>query len=174
MGKIYKCDLLSITKDIKVDKDKSKRENIRSAETEVVETVMVERTLLKDSFKELITGKIIPAYCISTHKIDKNYEGATYHYVPKKPYFIKYHEEEIVDEYQGNDLQLATADELEEYVAQNMPGGNFTNFSDRLDKIFKIAETYYNEAESEKLIGSKARIRSIKNYIKEEKRNVGE
>ena len=168
MGKVYKCDLLTVTENIEVDRDASKRTNIRNAETRVAKTVMVERTL--NGFKELITGKKIPEYSIYTHKIDKDYPGEVTHFVPKKPYFIKFHEEELVDRYQGNDLQLATAEELEDYVGENMPGGEITHFSEELDKIFETAEFYYSAAEKSKIYGNKTRIRTVKRYIRDSKR----
>ena len=64
---VYKCDLLSVTPDIKVYTDKSMKSNVMNADTTVVTTLLVQKTFNPSYFKEIVTGRLIPIYRVITY-----------------------------------------------------------------------------------------------------------
>ncbi len=163
--KVYKCDLLSITKDIRVNVDRPKKENLLHAETQVVEQVLVEPTFNESCFREIATKKIIPAFRIFNREdYFENYGGVTEIMVPKTACFIKYSEEEAFGDYKGNTLVVATADEVKAYLEQHLsPEGNYMDFEEKLDWYFEKAEAYYDEAKAKGVLSDR---KTIKNMIR--------
>lgn len=142
--KVYKCRLLSVSNNIKIYKDLSKRKNIEQAETVEVETIFVQQTSNPSYLKEVISGKLIPVFRIQ--KITGSGEEIIYKYPPAWPCYIKYIEELENEEYRGNTLEEANYEELKAYY-DKYRGEETTEIMDKhLEEIFSQGESFYQEA----------------------------
>ena len=158
---VYKCELLSITPDIRVNVDKSMRNNVLNADTEVVSTVLVKKTWNPDYFREIVTNKLIPVYCVITFDNNTVLNGTTERSAPKSPVFVKCHlkvgDEGLVLE---SDLIPATAEEVKTYVFDHM---DREKYGEKLDSIFNQGMTYYNDSKAK---GIESDEKQIKKYLK--------
>ena len=114
---VYKCELLSVTPDIKVYTDKSMKSNVMNADTTVVNTILVQKTFNPSYFKEIVTGRLIPIYRVITYDTNTVLNGKVELDPPKSPCFIKY-DMTVGDEglLLSDNLVKATADEVSEYA----------------------------------------------------------
>lgn len=135
---VYAFKLYSITPNIRVNKDWSKKDNLFDVDTDYLFTVMVKKTLNPNLYKEIVTGITIPAY----RKIRKTVYTEKYilHKIPKKPVFIKINEKE--DDFIDSNIYIPTAKEVEEYIKEHTDD----NFKEKLKSAFKKAEGYYETA----------------------------
>ncbi len=160
---VYKCDLLSITPDIRVNIDEPKKENIKNADTVVVGTIMVKPTINPKYFREIITKKLIPVYRITKRNgSGLPYGGKIFYKAPDIPCFIKYSETQFFDEYQGNTLKKASAEEVKNYIERYVASdGTCNELLDKLNEIFKRAEEYYEEAAKKNTYSDETQIKSL-------------
>ena len=142
MSKVYKCVLLSIDESINVEADKSRRHNIANASVSPVATIMVKKAMLDNYFKEIITGTIIPAYRVERYKDFEDSPLVVTEDVPKYGCYIKYNVDTRYERYLGDDLVLASADELESYINSN----SREDLSYKLASLIYNAERYYQDA----------------------------
>lgn len=158
---VYECNLYSITSDIKVNKDLSKRENIRkNFEIKVAEKVMVKPTIRKNIFKEIVTGKLIPAYRISYCSIGNALPDFTYT-VPNSPVFIKVHEEyDILSGDYDCDLYNRRVTNNQDIIAY-LQNHSKEEWEEKLDSIFQQGEEYYNNAAAQNNYSNKAPVRTL-------------
>lgn len=140
---IYECDLHSITPDILIKRKFKRRDNIENAYTKVVSKIMVRPTFIKNIYREIITGKKIPAYRLIYYKNKSFYKVQ----IPSSPVFIKV-EEEIGSEYTNN-LKLAEEPDIKKYMQKNESKKDLKEY---LDSIFKQGEEYYENALSESIL----------------------
>lgn len=155
---VYKCDLLSITPNIKVENDQSKKHNIKSAQKEKKKTIIVKPTIFRNYFKEILTGIKIPIYRIQ--KI-KGYEELEYHYPPKTPCYIQYTEEIDGEEYLGNTLQEATLEEIKAYLDRYSSETDIEQLRKEITSCFFEAEEYYKKAQGKKNVSESAEIKKL-------------
>ena len=148
---INECELLSITSDsITIDINKTKKENIKDAlvgrDMFYVTTLMVQPTLNKKYFREIITKKLIPVCRIRTRYSYLFLEDHEY-MIPNIPCFIKYQETLWYGERRKCDLRIAEPQQIKEYIKKHMSSDEtFNKFSNELNEIFKKAEEYYDSA----------------------------
>lgn len=126
---IYECELLSVIGTTKnndefgeynnliPDTNEESLTNIEDADTEVVAKIMVEPTLMKNVYREIVTGKLIPAYVTYyDFNIITDKPRIVRREVPSLPIFIK------VERYLPlmgpieDDLKPASLDSIKEYV----------------------------------------------------------
>ena len=161
---VYKCDLLSVTADIRVNNDESMRKNIQNADTEVVSTIYVQKTWNPSYFREIITGRKIPAYCVITHDSNTVLNGTTEEDVPKYPVFIKYHmtvgDEGVV---LNEDLVKATADEVITYTHDHVLKDEYAL---SLYEVFERGMKYYNDSKAKGTLSDNMRIKKMLKAIK--------
>lgn len=148
--KIYKCDLLSVTENMKVYNGYSRKQNIKQAyaeeATQSVETLYVDMTSDPEYMREVITKELIPAYRIRI-TTGGELEDIVEHYPPKNwACFIIYTEKIKMDMHSGIDLDEASADELQEYYDRWQGQDNPTIMHDRLEELFLRGEAYYQAA----------------------------
>ena len=158
---VYKCDLLTIRPDIKVYNDLSMRKNIMNAETDVVCTILVQKTFNVSYYKEILTGRLIPVYQVITHSTNTSSNGKVELDPPKSPCFIKRNmtigEEGIL---LYDDLEKATIEELQDYSFSHI---NVERYKDYLFEVFGTGMKYYNDA---KLKGEVTGENRIKRFLK--------
>lgn len=145
---VYECDLITVTSDIRVNQDETFEENISNAKTQVAKKIMVQKTHNSKYFKEILTKKLIPVYCVRKCRgVLQSKEEVMNYYIPKTPYFIKYYEEQIQDNHWENDLKVATYENIEKYINDNKSlDGTYHEFLNQLEQIFKTANDYYKQA----------------------------
>lgn len=144
---IYGCALHSITPDINIYKNSKKRENIEYADTKVVSRIMVKPTFIKNIYREIITGKMIPAYRLIFNRNKCFYKVQ----VPLSTVFIKV-EEEINNENKElsytNNLHRADEQDVKKYIEENKSKEEFKEY---LDRLFEQGEEYYEDALAKKV-----------------------
>ncbi len=163
-NKVYKCDLLSITPDIRVNVDKNIRSNIKDADTEVISTIFVQPTWNPSYMKEIITKRIIPVYRIEHYETSNVLNGQTYVEVPKSPCFIKYNVK-VGDEdlWLSDDLVVATPDEVKDYINRH-PDKETYAFS--LYEIFKRGVEYYYNSKEKGIVSDEKQIKKMLKKLK--------
>jgi hypothetical protein len=163
--KVYKCKLLSISPDARINVDKSRKDNILNAETTEVAQVFVVPTLNRTKFREITTNRIIPAISeLYQEDYLENYGGIVHYSVPNSACFIKYSEREMYGDYKGNSLIPATAEEVENYVIEHRSeDGSFADYNKQLDALFLQAEENYENSKSKGVISDK---KAIKNTLR--------
>lgn len=165
---VYKCNLLTITEDVIVNADESKKTNIANAKIQPAITLMVQKSLSGNYFKEIITGKIIPAYREIYYKEEVfPFKEKVRYSFPKKPYFIKYvqRNDSINNEY-TNDLKEPSLQEVKEYIKLHSDNKKFANI---LDTIFNQAEEYYNESLAKNNLSDEKQIKNIVKSLKKKR-----
>ena len=159
--KIYKCPLLIVSSDSRVNCDESKRKNIENAKTEQKKVILVQHSISQRYFKEIVTKEKIPVYRIQEIGGNPPQEPIIYHFAPNKPYFIQYEEKLENEEYRENTLEEATIDEIVDYL-QNT---DIEEMKRELDYIFHLAEENYQQAANRKQISNQAMIKKLlRNY----------
>ena len=161
---VYKCDLLSVTKDIRVNNDESIRKNIADAETENICTVLVQETWNPSYVKEILTGQKIPVYRTLHYKNSTVLNGTIEREIPDYPCFIKY-DMDVGDEGEilSRDLVLATAPEVSQYIDQHKMKGDFALY---LYEVLKRGERLYNESKAKGIVIDRKQIRQMLKSIK--------
>ena len=156
---VYKCDLLSITEDIRVNNDESIKKNIANAETEVVTTIMVQQTWHPNYVKEIITGQKIPVYRIIHHKGNTVLNGTTDYEVPDYPCFI-IQEMDVGNEGEvlSSNLVLATAPEVSQYINIHKRKDDYALY---LYEVLKTGERYYNESKAKGVVSDRKQIKEM-------------
>lgn len=156
---VYKCSLHSITPDIRVNHDWSKKENIASAETIIIGEIMVQRTLNPNVYREIVTGTLIPVYRTTT-KFGLCYasHGNRYYKVPKKPVFIKINDRYAFGDYTSS-LKVAPLEEVKNYIERF--SGDIEGFKYQLNSLFERAEAYYEKASSKNDASDSAKIKML-------------
>ena len=154
--KVYKCSLLIIAEDARINIDQSKRKNIKHAKKEAKKELLVQPTMSRHYFREIVTNQKIPVYRI------QNLGASTigeliYHYPPKEPYFIQYDEIIENEEYLGNSLQEASLKEIQDYLDNNDPD----ILSKEIQEIMNQAEQNYQKAKDKKEISDQAKIKQL-------------
>ena len=166
---IYKCYLLTITKDIKINTNKTIQENISNAKVESKKLILVQPTNNPNFFKEIISEKLIPVYRIAEKKSFLSEYKTNYEYtIPKTPYFIKYTEKINYNNEIITTLKEAKLEEIQSYIDINAATKErYYKFINELNNIIETSNRiYYNatkDSESEKI---KSLIRHLKNKIK--------
>ena len=149
--KIYRCKLLSVTENMKVYNGYSRKQNIKQAYAEgatlPVETLYVDMSSGPEHVREVITKKLIPVYRIRIITGDE-LEDIVEHYPPKNwACFIIYTEKIKMDMHSGfEDLDEASADELQQYYDIWQGEDDPTVMHDRLEELFLKGEAYYQAA----------------------------
>lgn len=157
---IYKCDLLSVTPDIRVNQDWPKKKNISEANKKIVKTILVQPTINPQFFKEIITEKRIPVYRITKKTgLFHSQDGDYYEYPPESPVFILVRENWFQP---GNNLTVASNQEIQEYLSQN----NKEIYINELNEVFEQATKYYNDAFDRNHYSDKAVVKSLLKKIK--------
>ena len=156
---VYKCDLLSITKDIRVNNDESISKNIADAETENICTVLVQETWNPSYVKEIITGQKIPVYRTLHYKNSTVLNGTIEREVPDYPCFIKY-DMDVGDEGEilSRDLVLATAPEVSEYISIHKMKDDYALY---LFEMLKRGERFYNESKAKGIVSDQKQIKQM-------------
>lgn len=145
---VYKCDLYSITDDINVLDDLSKKENIANASKKVVDTIMVQATFSNKFYREIITGILIPVYRKTMkYGIDTPDVGKLICKIPGRPVFIEVNEKKFGDVILNSDLTAANFDEVKSYIEQHQ---DVVAFKNHLNVIFQNADEYYENNRSDK------------------------
>ena len=157
MSKVYKCELLSINEDINVESDRSRRHNIANANTAPVATVLVQKTMRDNYFKEILTGILIPVYRVERYRDFDDSPVVITEEVPKYGCFIKYTARTRYERYLDDDLVVATADEVEEYIRNNRK----EDMTYRITSYMKNAEMYYNSAKEKDKKSDDYRVRKL-------------
>lgn len=153
---IYECNLCSITPDIRVNHDRSKKSNIINAYKKDVMEIMVQRTHRRNFYREIITGILIPVYRMRSLGL-----GMASCSIPKPflPYFI------VIVEYKDslferfNNLTLAEDKDVKKYIEKH--GSNPDGFKNELYEIFQKAEGYYEQAYSKNEYSDKYQVKSF-------------
>lgn len=156
---VYKCSLHSITSDIRVMNDRSKRENIAGANTEIVGEIMVQPTINPNMYREIVTGMLIPAYR-RTVKVGLFHDlhGDGYYRVPKKPVFIKINDQYLFGDYTSS-LKVAQLEEIKEYIEKF--SSDIDSYRYYLNSLFEKAEACYDRASLKGEISEKTKIKML-------------
>lgn len=160
---VYKCDLLSITPDIRVNTNQSKAHNIKNAKKEKKTTIIVKPSIFRNYFKEILTGVKIPIYRIQK---TKGYGEREYHYPPKIPCFIQYEEQIEGEDYLGNTLQEATLEDIKSYLEKYTSKSDREKFKKELIDYFLEAEEYYKKAQEKNIVSENTEIKKLIKKIK--------
>ena len=166
---IYKCYLLTITKDIKINTSKTIQENISNAKVESTKIILVQPTNNPNFFKEIISEKLIPVYRITEKKSFFNEYKTNYEYtIPKTPYFIKYIERRNYNNEIITSLKEANLEEIQSYIDINASTKErYYKFINELNTIIEASKKhYYNAAKNSDSEKIKALIRHLKNKTK--------
>lgn len=158
--KVYECELYSITPNIRVNKDWGRYQSIEAAEVVPVMKIMVKKTFIKDMYKEIVTGHLIPAYRV-TLNLNKAYPTFINH-VPYKPVFIEF-EEVLQGIHTYSKLEVAKADAVEAYLNKYLDKKD--ELEAYLEEKFEQAESYYEEALKLDNYSDKERIKTLLNSI---------
>lgn len=139
---IYKCPLLIVTSEIKINEKESKKRSIRNAPTEEKKEILVQPTISQYYFKELLTDEKIPVYRIQRIIGAPYQEDIIYHYPPNSPYFIQYEETIDNEEYRGNTLQKPSIEEIIKYLEEN----DVEQFKEELNQIIREANENFQRS----------------------------
>ncbi len=161
---VYKCKLLVIDPEARVNADQSFKTNIANAKAQETIEVMVQRDIWSfEYFREIITKKKIPTYHVSTYTIEGKDPEV---YLPRKPYYIRYNETRgIEDTFIDDDLVEATPAEIEEYIDEHP---NKDDFDAILTSFFQRAERDYKKAESAGVVSDKAQVKRLLKSLKKQ------
>lgn len=155
---IYKCELLSISPDSRINCDESLRENVKHAETLSTIELLVQPTIRQGYFKEILTGRKIPVYRIQKHLGDHySIDDFYYHFVPKSPCFIQFQEKILGEGHLENNLVEATYDDVENYL--NLYSREELN--EELDEIFHRGEVCYRTLEAKGEVSDSQKIKRL-------------
>ena len=174
-GKVYRVNLSSITHDITVYNNRSKSSNISNAESQVIDTIMIQETSSNKYYREIITGDLIPISTViyviegfevvATNKLYSN--SCLYVYLSKECWrdngaFLGY----CVDPRQD-----ATSNEIEQYIQERAKGyKGFPSFESYLDHLYERAESYYNQAKQKGEISDEQKTKKILEYLQKTNR----
>lgn len=145
---IYKSKLLIVKEGATVFKDQTKKENLKNIDVEESMPVMVVPTINPRYFRELVTKKKIPVYCIANRNgvDEKGNIGFDYHFIPNKACFIKFREYKFHGEY-GISLLKANAEEIQNYILKHTYSNtDYKEFKKDLAETFKQGEVNYKNA----------------------------
>lgn len=167
---VYKCNLYVVKDDAEIFVDKSKKSNILHAhmkkQTEAIMPVIVQPTIIPFHFKEIITGKLIPAYRFVQDIHCRDF----YHFGTKSPYFVECHYNSLgfIDKYNNN---LATAAEVKSYVDHAFANNNnYNKFANEIDNAISIGIANYEKAISRNGITDEL---AAKKLVKAAKKQAG-
>lgn len=155
---IYKCELLSISPDSRINCDQSLRENVKHAETLSTIKLLVQPTIRQGYFKEILTGRKIPVYRIQKHLGDHySIDDFYYHFVPNSPCFIQFQEKILGEEYLENNLVEATYDDVLDYCNSYSK----ESLEKTLDEIFYKGEECYRSLQAKGEISDSLKIKKL-------------
>lgn len=158
MKSIYEVKLYSLSSDIVVYNDWSKKQNIHNnikmEHIQFIRRIMVQETMFKRYMKEIITGRYIP---INKKQIFWQYEQpfpripeeelkkVDYSILANSLVFIGL--EEYFDIYgkSSNNIREVRGSQLEEYLKQNT--SSTSTFRTDLENVFKESQGFYRIAE---------------------------
>lgn len=138
-NKIYKVNLVAFGPDSNAYCDCTMKENIAKNDSlVVVKELFVKRTISKKYMKEVVTNKIIPVMYNDLSS------GETY--IPNSACFLKV-------SYIGKDLyeQNVLVSELRKYIANCYLDDRFSSSLSNLNKLFEMADYYYQLALSKNI-----------------------
>lgn len=138
---VYECDLLSITPNIKVNSDWENWKNIENAKTKVAARIMVQPTIRKNIYREIVTGMPIPVYRITKRNNEfMPDDEEECHFVPYQPVFIK------IRGYSNRSCPKLVANfkDIKKYIEKNTAPN--VDYKAQLEDIFQKAEEYYKNA----------------------------
>lgn len=162
--KVYNCELLSITPDIIAYSDKNMKKNLVNAKCEVVERVLVQKTIRPDYVKEIVTNTLIPIYYETYYNTTTRNKGKMVSCAPASPIFIKVHEvvgdEGLILE---SNLISATIDEVKMYAFDHLDREKFKN---KLDELYLQGMEYYNNSLDKGLVSEEEQIKRMVKAIK--------
>lgn len=167
---VYECNLYSITPYIRVNKDWTKFQNIKMAETKSVATIMVRPTLRKNIYKEIVTGVPIPVYRITRkYSFFRPLEGDVYYSIPKMSAFIKIEEtyDQGITLTKTSSLTVAYAEDVKEYIEEHL--SKKSDFKKKLYNIFQTAEGYYANALAQNNYSNETEVKSLLKSMKKRK-----
>lgn len=159
MKNVYEVDLCSLSPNIVVYNDWSKKqnihENIKMERIQIVRKIIVQETIYRRYMKEIITGRYIP---INKKQIFWQYEQPfprieeerlrkiEYPILANSLVFIGVEEYFDVDKkFPSDNLHEVRGRQLEEYLKKNT--SSTSNFKTNLETIFKEAQDFYKVAE---------------------------
>ena len=167
-GRIYRCELLSIKPNIRVNQDESMSKNIANAEVEPVGTIMVRPSSWTDKYAfEILTNRKIPIHTTYTYQTCDMRNGDVEVSVPKSPCFIK-----VAKLVKDDTMELvdgaieATPEEVYEYMAQHP---NRDDYSLTLFEIFNRGRTFYDNAAKIGTYSDRKQIKILLNTLRKQK-----
>lgn len=187
---IYRFKLYRISKNINIDPNLSKEENILNAESAYIDTILGQILIRRYSgydrieyFKELATEKLIPVFYVEESWWKS--EGPRNYLQEASPVYVKYinkiytfgeHDpalsntkEEVLSERlkeidESNSTyrnqHIVSLEESKKYLRLRNPNGDSSAFLTALNEYFEQAEEYYRLAES------KAKEEGVKQIVK--------
>lgn len=178
-GTVYSAKLISITEDIEVYIDLSREENIFNAKTQYVEKILVQETSNKYYYREILTGKLIPASFANKHIIDDDFFDPEYEYEYRSYKHCVFLE--FIDRYKNNNfwriwkfqyrskspLEEISSTILEDYIATHTSEyKGFNSFGEYLDFIFARGEKFYKDSEAKGHLSDSKLIEDILKNLK--------
>ncbi len=161
---VFKCELLSVTPDIRVNVDENYKSNIANAETKPVSTILVQQSWNPSYMREIITKKLITLCRIEHYFTSNLINGEVISIIPKKPYFIKYNvkvgdEDMVLDD----DLEEAGPDDVKEYIDAHSDKASYAKL---LDSLFNQAEKYYKESYEKGVYSDRKQVKKLLKTLK--------
>ena len=167
-GKIYRCELLSIKPNIRVNKDESMRKNIANAEVEPVGEILVRPSGWSDAYVfEILTNRKIPVHTTYTYHTCDMRNGDVEVTVPKSPCFVKVAKvvkddtTELVD-----GASKVTPEEVYEYMAEHP---NRDDYALALFEIFNRGRMFYDNASKIGVYSDDKQIKMLLNTLRHRK-----